>query len=408
MRVLQSMDTCLEMKIKDKLQIPLISDDELVVVVIGGPSLGESVLLHYGDGKWLIVDSCTSDGQNLPLVFLEKVGADLNKVGFVICSHWHDDHTSGMDTLLDACRNAYFMIPSVTNKSVLPKYFEYRINSTDKEKEKEAWLVFKRCLDVIDNRKNVGNPNLKEPQYIKEGYSFFDYPTHGVSVTVKALSPSNEMMTRFGQMLSNGDAANGRFNDSDIDQNMCSISLGVSFAGNHLFLGADLECNRPDEEDEDSCTDKCDARFSIGMCNVISNRFFREMSPYCYTKLNHHSSVTGYCPKYWAEHIADHRLAVSTVFTPQGLPRRNMVEKYLAKNSVYYITSRYSQKKLKKSDIKKVMGDSKYITSMKHISSAPGMVLTRYDLATGALKITETYLNAFQMKKGDLKFFEEK
>lgn len=49
-----------------------------------------------------------------------------------------------------------------------------------------------------------------------------------------------------------------------------------------------LKANRKkmkDEEDEDSCTDKCDERFSIGMCNVMSNRFFREMSPYCYTKL---------------------------------------------------------------------------------------------------------------------------
>ena len=404
--MLPNLGICFEMKIKDKIEIPPIADDELVVVVIGGPSQGESVLLHYGDGRWLIVDSCKSDGQNLPLLFLEKAEADLSKVGFVVCSHWHDDHVKGLNEILKECENAYFMIPCVTHKSILPRYFEYRIQRTEKEKEKEAWREFKRCTEVVNGRTNVENPNLKELQFMKVESPIFDYETHGTTVSAKALSPSNEMMNLFGQMLADGEARNYQFDDSDINQNMCSIAIGVKFAGQHIFLGADLECNREDDEDEETCVDKCNDKFSLGMCNAVSNRYFREMSPYCYTKLNHHSSKNGYCPKYWLEHVTENRVAVSTVFTPQSLPRKEMASRYLAKNSRYFVTSRKSQKKLQKNNVKKVLGDDKNITSIEHIYSAPGIVLTRYDITTGVLKSTETYLNAFQMQRSDLKYFK--
>ncbi len=401
------MGICSEMKIKKKLQIPQIENDELVAVVIGGPSQGESILLHYGDGNWLIVDCCTSDQQNLPLLFLEKIEADLNKVNFIICSHWHDDHMTGMDRLLEKCGNAYFMIPSVTNKSIFPRYFEYRINKTDKEKEKEAWQVFKRCLDVLNERTHVNNPNLKEPQLVKVESSILDYQTtQGVAVSVKALSPSNDMMARFGEMLAEGDARGGVFNDDEIDQNMCSISLSVSFSGKHLFLGADLECNRDDDEDEETCIERCEEKFSIGMCNAVSNRYFLDASPYCYTKMIHHSSKNGYCPKYWNQYVTDDNLAISTIFSSQSLPRKNMVTKYLAKSNRYYITSRKSQKKIQKADIPKVLGANKYITSLRHVYAAPGIVVTRYCMVTGECKGTETYLNAFQVCKNDLQYFE--
>lgn len=407
MKVPPDMGICSEMKIKKKLQVSHIANDELAVVVIGGPSQGESILLHYGDGRWLIVDSCTSDKQNLPLLFLEKIEADLDKVGFIICSHWHDDHMAGMDNLLKMCKSSYFMIPCVTNKSILPRYFEYRIYKSDKENEKEAWQVFKQCLEIIKGRTHVDNPNLREPQFVKVESSILDYhTTQGIDVTVKALSPSNDMMIRFGEMLADGDARGGVFDDNGIDQNMCSISLDVSFSGRHLFLGADLECNRNDDEDEETCIDHCEEKFGIGMCNAVSNRFFQATSPYCYTKLIHHSSKNGYCPKYWNQHVTEDNLAISTIFSSQSLPRKNMVAKYLAKSSRYYITSRKSQKKIQKSDISRVLGANKYITSLKHVYTAPGIVITRYNMSTGECKGTETYLNAFQVSKSDLQYFE--
>ena len=82
-----------------------------------------------------------------------------------------------------------------------------------------------------------------------------------------------------------------------------------------------------------------------------------------------------------------------------------MAYRYLKNNAEYYLTSYCPLKKLNKEEIKKVLGDNKYITSMNQINTTPGIVVTRYDLETGDYKGTEYYLNAFKVGRKDLKFF---
>jgi len=54
-------------------QKPLVQNpakDEIDVVVVG-PGFGESILLHIGDGDWIVVDSCLDSyaGRPAALVF---------------------------------------------------------------------------------------------------------------------------------------------------------------------------------------------------------------------------------------------------------------------------------------------------------------------------------------------------
>ena len=389
------------------LNIPNIDPDEFAVVVIGGPSLGESVLLHYGDGKWIIVDSCTYRGVNLPLFFLEKVHADLDLVGHVICSHWHDDHVAGMSTLLEKCKYAYFRLPLISNDYVLPQIFVFKTERSVKENEKKAWEMFKACLDKLNDRDDADGVAYKDKYYVKLEDSIEDYQTHGTRVDIKAFSPSTEMIDRFGQMLVNGNADALEFDDSQIEPNFCSIALGVRFGNNerHLFVGADLECNRDGDDDVDSCDGDCENRHAIGMCNVICNRYFEQLRQISYTKIIHHSSKTGYCPKYWNEYVTADNIGVSTAFTPQNLPRKDMATRYYAKVSQYFLTSRKPQRNLNKAEIKKILGDNKYVTSMRQIDTTPGIIVTRYDLASGDYKGTDKYLNAFQVSRNDLQYF---
>ena len=69
------------------------------------------------------------------------------------------------------------------------------------------------------------------------------------------------------------------------------------------------------------------------------------------------------------------------------------------------MTSRKPQRNLNKEEIKKILGDNKYITSMKQINTTPGIVVTRYDQATGDYKGTEKYLNAFRVSRNELQYF---
>lgn len=387
--------------------LPRVGEDEFAIVVIGGPSQGESVLVHYGDGKWIVIDSCTYGGVNLPLLVLEKLHADNASVTRVICTHWHDDHVAGMSDILNECPNSYFLVPSVTNAIILPQYFVYKSEKAVKENEKEAWQMFQKCLDVLLKRNDVQDPELKEKQFVKIGESILDYDTHHTHIDIKALSPSQQMCSKFGQMLAAGDADSCEFDDSGIEPNMCSISLGIKFGRNHrsLFLGADLECNRPKDAAYNSCVGECNQRHDIGMCNLKESRHVEPFGHFSYTKINHHSSKTGYCCHYWNSLVDGDSIGVSTVFTSKNLPRREIASLYYENNSSFYITSQKPMKKLKKEEFAKVLGDKQYVTSLKQIDTTPGIVITKYDIETGDYKGTETYLNAVCMDKISLKFF---
>ena len=44
------------------------ADDEIEITTIGpGFKNGESVVIHYGDGNWMIIDSCKANDEVLPL-----------------------------------------------------------------------------------------------------------------------------------------------------------------------------------------------------------------------------------------------------------------------------------------------------------------------------------------------------
>lgn len=84
-------------------------EDEVEVTLLG-PGYGESIVVHVGEGSWIIVDSCINDaGKPQALDYLLGMGIDPAKaVELVVATHWHDDHIRGMNELVGACREAEF------------------------------------------------------------------------------------------------------------------------------------------------------------------------------------------------------------------------------------------------------------------------------------------------------------
>lgn len=94
--------------------------DELEVTLFG-PGYGESILLHVGDGRWVIIDSClVQDGPNKgrphALARLAALNVDTSHVDAILLTHWHDDHVRGIASVVAACPQATVAISSALRR----------------------------------------------------------------------------------------------------------------------------------------------------------------------------------------------------------------------------------------------------------------------------------------------------
>lgn len=83
-------------------------DDEIEVTIIG-QGVGESILIHTGDGNWLIVDTFEISGfpddagpAPAPIQYLRDIGVDPRESVEGICiTHPHSDHYGGIRTVIE-------------------------------------------------------------------------------------------------------------------------------------------------------------------------------------------------------------------------------------------------------------------------------------------------------------------
>ena len=91
------------------------SANEVEITVLGR-GYGESVVVHTGDGGWVVVDSFQDDQANepAPLAYLRSIGVKVeDDVTSVVLTHLHYDHYQGIDEVVEACESAWFYMPGV-------------------------------------------------------------------------------------------------------------------------------------------------------------------------------------------------------------------------------------------------------------------------------------------------------
>ncbi|MGQ0465469.1 MAG: MBL fold metallo-hydrolase [Sporichthyaceae bacterium] len=82
---------------------------DVVEISVFGPGYGECVVVHLGDGEWLVVDSCTFGRGGAPaaLTYLDEIGVDVpTQVVLVVATHWHDDHVRGLRSVVEEAPQA--------------------------------------------------------------------------------------------------------------------------------------------------------------------------------------------------------------------------------------------------------------------------------------------------------------
>jgi hypothetical protein len=168
--------------------------DEIEVTVIG-PGFGESILVHVGNGHWLVVDSCIdtrADSESAaPLAYLNAIGVDATRqVDLIVATHWHQDHIRGLAQLVNRCPHAVFSCASALLKQEFALYAlaTGRPLTTTFESKPAEFLEVMRTLRAREKR----------VRFAEARKDLFTWSSGGVpTCRVVALSPSDEEYDRF-------------------------------------------------------------------------------------------------------------------------------------------------------------------------------------------------------------------
>ncbi|RST19353.1 hypothetical protein E2C00_08540 [Streptomyces sp. WAC05374] len=230
------------MKLKTSLAEPPKSDE--IEVSIFGPGKGESIVVHFGAGKWMVVDSCV-DQQNksvTPLEYLRHVGVNVAEdVVMIVGTHAHDDHFAGIATIFEACERAVFVVSSALTSQ---EFMAHLLADAEIPKPARyvAYSEYRRIFEIAKSRKN--EDGIKPLRRGSESLRLLRLPPTAdtPTATVTALSPSEEATTRaFRALAAHMPQVNARRGKvPPLDPNEASIALWVEVGSVRMLLGADL------------------------------------------------------------------------------------------------------------------------------------------------------------------------
>lgn len=328
--------------------------DQLEISLIGtGGGYGESILVHIGNGDWIIVDSCQdpNSNKNLPLEYLANLGVDpAESVKLIICTHWHDDHILGMSEILTKCAKAEFCISKITDLGKFLFLVGLDYSKIGKTGSLSSTKEFNECIKILEERSKKFKGAYPDRTLLTKKIN------DTITTEILSLSPSDETIKNFDGEISQliteyGSSSKKLLIESPNDK---SVVIYIKFGKHKAMLGADLEVTKSDDT----------GWHSIILNSVVSKEKAN------YFKIPHHGSENGFHEKIWTELLEKDPNANLTPWNKgNGLPTSTMISKYKDYSSKLFITSpTLSSKKPKKRDksIEKIIEKFKYkLTEVK-------------------------------------------
>ncbi|QNF31307.1 MBL fold metallo-hydrolase (plasmid) [Adhaeribacter swui] len=304
--------------------------DILEISLFGtGGGYGESIVIHFPQNKWIVIDSCIDPTKklNIPLTYLTSVGVNLNDVKFIIATHWHNDHILGLSDIVEKCQNAELVFARPTDQQ---KFARLVSLDTKKSSNSQSTSEYSACIKLT-----------KERGYkLKEAISdrvLFSERIDGIPLELISLSPSDYANHLFdleiSELMNNFGAANKKIIYTS--PNFRSIVLLVKAGSHRAILGADLEVGNDER---------------LGWKHIISNTVLIDEKATLF-KIPHHGSDNGYSDDIWKKLVANNP---KTGITPWNrntkLPNAKMLSLYSELSDSLYITSPNIDLRRKKKD----------------------------------------------------------
>jgi beta-lactamase superfamily II metal-dependent hydrolase len=211
-----------------------------VEVSIFGPGKGESIVVHLGDNRWIVVDSCVDQRTKriAALSYLEGIGVDASEaVLLVVATHAHDDHFAGIAEVLRTCETATFVCSEALTRDEF-----FALTRADAQSQAglrvRAFSEYQKIFEIIKSRSSPG-PDFRPLKRAIELRPLLSIDNN--TVRVMALSPSDEAVTRSLTALSSAFPSPGSPRKLiNIDPNELAVALWIEVPDKAILLGADL------------------------------------------------------------------------------------------------------------------------------------------------------------------------
>lgn len=301
-------------------------DKSELEVSIFGPGVGECVVVHLGDGHWMVVDSCLShSGRPVALEYLEQLGVSpAEQVVLIGASHWHDDHCKGLADVVKATPMANFWCSMALRKD---EFLTLLSAGRRAMVESSGVDELHDCLRHLQHRAPPG----KQPAAGGPGWAIANRLlwrstlSTGEEVAVWALSPSDADVTRalrgFEKLLPKEKEPRRRFPKQRA--NAASVVMWIDVKAHRVLLGGDLETER----DRDR-----------GWQGVLASQRSNRARASVF-KVPHHGSCNAHHDDVWAELLEDQPIAAITPYRPSKLPRASDLRRLSGHTEQAFLTA---------------------------------------------------------------------
>ena len=206
-------------------------DQEFELTLLG-PGYGESIVLHVGFGKWVIVDSCAKAGGPLALQYLHEIGVvPKHSVALIVATHWHDDHMRGLAHMVEVCTKASFCCSSALCRG---EFLEY-VGALEGRHLSTSGSGLRELYNVFSGLEKAG----KSPKAALANRRIF---TEG-NCEIWSLSPGDAVFQHFVKSVGSliPTEGEGKKRVRDLSPNEAAVALWIALDGFSLLLGSDLE-----------------------------------------------------------------------------------------------------------------------------------------------------------------------
>ncbi len=343
--------------------------DELEVTLIG-PGFGECALVHLGDGKWIVIDSCIDPDTRecAPLRYLKALGVDIARdVLCIVISHFDDDHIGGMPDLVREAVKAAIVIPSAYVGKDFYRFVALLDLATTQVDPGGVGNV-SRTLKELQGRDDVLEAAKNRTIFAVGDFTF----SHNRDFSMRVLSPCDKEIQAFHQWIATNmpGAPQTRGVLPRQSRNDISVVVDLSVGEDRILLGADLE------EHGDP---------NRGWSAVITKpgRLTGKSQVY---KVAHHGSPTGEHAGIWTELVEEQPLAILAPWINGGkvVPEADDRARIMGHTEAAFITSTARTVRPKK---RAPLVDKLIRQTAKDLVQAkpePGLVRLRRPLASAA------------------------